>query len=179
MDLLLQSAIGLLRIWRIELLLGVMVLLVVVILLLVVRISGRLPADGFSVLGGHLAGFDQRLHYLEEAVRNEADRSRQEAAGNARSIREELRGAVRDSGDSLLMRMAENAGMQKNQLDSFSKQLMDMTRLHEETPGGILQAGRRTSGTGLQGIGRDAEPGRGGRRLEKGAHERQDPRHMG
>ncbi|MDP4856209.1 MAG: DNA recombination protein RmuC, partial [Desulfobacterales bacterium] len=132
MDLLLQSAIGLLRIWRIELLLGVMVLVLLVVLLLVIRVSGRLPADGFSVLRGHLAGVDQRLHYLEEAVRNEATRSRQEAAGNARSIREELRGAVRDSGDSLLMRMAENAGMQKNQLDSFSKQLMDMTRLHEE-----------------------------------------------
>jgi DNA recombination protein RmuC len=132
MDLLLQSAIGLLRIWRIELLLGVMVLVIVAILLLVIRVSGRLPADGFSVLRGHLAGVDQRLHYLEEAVRNEATRSRQEAAGNARSIREELRGAVRDSGDSLLMRMVENAGMQKNQLDSFSKQLMDMTRLHEE-----------------------------------------------
>jgi DNA recombination protein RmuC len=28
--------------------------------------------------------------------------------------------------------MAENAGMQKDQLDSFSKQLVDMTRLHEE-----------------------------------------------
>ncbi|MGA8281286.1 MAG: DNA recombination protein RmuC [Desulfobacterales bacterium] len=132
MDLLFQSAIGLLRIWRIELLLGVMVLALLVVLLLVIRVSGRLPADGFSVLRGHLTGVDQRLHYLEEAVRNEATRSRQEAAGNARSIREELRGAVRDSGDSLLMRMAENAGMQKNQLDSFSKQLMDMTRLHEE-----------------------------------------------
>ncbi|MFY9706300.1 MAG: DNA recombination protein RmuC [Desulfobacterales bacterium] len=132
MDLLLQSAIGLLRIWRIELLLGVMVLVLLLVLLLAIRVSERLPADGFSVLRGHLAGVDQRLHYLEEAVRNEATRSRQEAAGNARSIREELRGAVRDSGDSLLMRMAENAGMQKNQLDSFSRQLMDMTRLHEE-----------------------------------------------
>ena len=132
MDLLLQSAIGLLRIWRIELLLVVILLVLVVIMLLAIRMSRRLPADGFSVLRERLGGSDQRLHHLEEAVRDEADRSRQEAAGNARLIREELRGAVRDSGDSLLMRMAENAGMQKNQLDSFSRQLMDMTRLHEE-----------------------------------------------
>ena len=140
MDPLIQSVISLLRIWRIELLLGVMVLLVVVILLVVVRISGRLPANGFSVLRERLAGSDQRLNHLEEAVRDEADRSRQEAAGNARLIREELRGAVRDSGDSLLMRMAENAGMQKNQLDSFSKQLMDMTRLHEEKFEGLRRS---------------------------------------
>ncbi|MGD8270721.1 MAG: DNA recombination protein RmuC [Desulfobacterales bacterium] len=132
MDPLLQSVISLLRIWRIELLLVVIVLVLVVIMLLVIRMSGRLPAGGFSVLRECLAGSDQRLHHLEEVVGNEADRSRQEAAGNARLIREELRGALRDSGDSLLMRMAENAGMQKNQLDSFSKQLMDMTRLHEE-----------------------------------------------
>lgn len=132
MDLLLQSAIGLLRIWRIELLLGVMVLVLVAILLRVIRMSGRLPAGGFSVLREHLAGSDQRLHHLEGAVRDEATRSRQEAAGNARLIREELRGALRETGDSLLMRLAENAGMQKNLLDSFSKQLMDMTRLHEE-----------------------------------------------
>jgi DNA recombination protein RmuC len=132
MDLLLQSAIGLLRIWRIELLLVVIILVLVVIMLLAIRMSARLPADGFSDLRERLVGSDQRLHHLEEAVRDEADRSRQEAAGNARLIREELRGAVRDSGDSLLMRMAENAGMQKNQLDSFAKQLVDMTRLHEE-----------------------------------------------
>ena len=132
MDLLLQSAIGLLRIWRIELLLVVILLSLVVIMLLAIRMSGRLPADGFSVLRERLAGSDQRLHHLEEAVRDEADRSRQEAAGNARLIREELRGAVRESGDSLLMRMAENVGMQKDQLDSFSKQLVDTTRLHEE-----------------------------------------------
>jgi len=115
-------------------------LVLVVILLLVIRISGRLPAGGFSVLRERLVGSDQRLHHLEEAVRDEADRSRQEAAGNARLIREELRGAVRDSGDSLLMRMAENAGMQKDQLDSFSKQLVDMTRLHEEKFEALISA---------------------------------------
>jgi hypothetical protein len=50
MDLLLQSAIGLLRIWRIELLLVVILLVLVVIMLLAIRMSGRLPADGFSAL---------------------------------------------------------------------------------------------------------------------------------
>ncbi|MFZ0131158.1 MAG: DNA recombination protein RmuC [Desulfobacterales bacterium] len=132
MDLLLQSVIGLLHTWRIELLLGVMALVLVVILLLVVRLAGRLPAGGISALLERQAGADQRLQRLEEAFRDEAARGRQEAAGRARMMREELRGAVRDSGESLLRRLAENAGAQKNQLDSFSKHLLDMTRLNEE-----------------------------------------------
>lgn len=132
MDLSLQAAIGLLGAWRVEFLLGAALLVLAVTLLLAVRISGRLPADGFAVLRERLAGSDQRLQHLEEALRDEAARSRQEAAGNARLIREELRGAVRDSGESLRMRLMENAGMQKDQLDSFSRHLIDMTRLHEE-----------------------------------------------
>ena len=37
-----------------------------------------------------------------------------------------------DSSDSLLRRMTENAGMQKDQLDSFSKQLSELTKRNEE-----------------------------------------------
>ena len=58
MDLSLQAAIGLLGAWRVEFLLGVALLVLAVILLLAVRISGRLPADGFAVLRERLAGSD-------------------------------------------------------------------------------------------------------------------------
>lgn len=60
------------------------------------------------------------------------DRNRQETAGSARQARGELSKSLKDSSDSLLQRMTENAGMQKGQLDSFSKQLGDMTKLNEE-----------------------------------------------
>ena len=50
----------------------------------------------------------------------------------AKLAREELSWSVKDSSDSLLKRMTENAGMQKDQLDSFSKQLGELTKLNEE-----------------------------------------------
>jgi DNA recombination protein RmuC len=47
-------------------------------------------------------------------------------------VREELRGSLKDAGDSMQKRMVEIAGMQRDQLDSFAKQLVGMTQLNEE-----------------------------------------------
>lgn len=65
-------------------------------------------------------------------VKEEIALNREETARNSKDAREELSRYLKDSSDSLLKRMTENAGMQKDQLDSFSKLLGDMTKLHEE-----------------------------------------------
>ncbi|MEA3416894.1 MAG: DNA recombination protein RmuC [Thermodesulfobacteriota bacterium] len=65
-------------------------------------------------------------------VKEEIALNRDETARNSKDVREELSRYLKDSSDSLLKRMTENAGMQKDQLDSFSKLLGDMTKLHEE-----------------------------------------------
>jgi DNA recombination protein RmuC len=65
-------------------------------------------------------------------VKEEIALNREETARNSKDVREELSRYLKDSSDSLLKRMTENAGMQKDQLDSFSKLLGDMTKLHEE-----------------------------------------------
>ncbi len=65
-------------------------------------------------------------------VKEEIALNRGETARNSKDVREELSRYLKDSSDSLLKRMTENAGMQKDQLDSFSKLLGDMTKLHEE-----------------------------------------------
>ncbi|RZB31842.1 MAG: DNA recombination protein RmuC [Desulfobacteraceae bacterium Eth-SRB1] len=65
-------------------------------------------------------------------VKEEIALNREETARNSKNAREELGRYLKDSSDSLLKRMTENAGMQKDQLDSFSKLLGDMTKLHEE-----------------------------------------------
>jgi DNA recombination protein RmuC len=132
MERVIHAAFGSLYTWRVELLLGVTVVLLLAILLLVISVSKRLPAGGFSALGEALADGDRRLLDLRATVRDEADRGRWAADGHARLMREELRGAVRDFGESLLGRLAENAGMQRDQLDSFSNQLVALARLNEE-----------------------------------------------
>jgi len=65
-------------------------------------------------------------------VKEEIALNREETARNSKDVREELGRYLKNSSDSLLKRMTENAGMQKDQLDSFSKLLGDMTKLHEE-----------------------------------------------
>ena len=58
-------------------------------------------------------------------------RNREETALSAMRAREELGQSLRNTADSLLKRISESAGMQKDQLDSFSRQLADMTKLNE------------------------------------------------
>ena len=58
-------------------------------------------------------------------------RSRQESAFADRQAREEMRAALGHLTDSILNRMTQIARLQKDQLDSFSRQLADLTRLNE------------------------------------------------
>ncbi len=126
MDPVIESTLALLRAWRVELLLVAMSLVLLTLFFLVIRLFSRLPVDAFPFLGNRLSGFEQRLHHIDGIIRDELTRDRQEASASARELREELRVAVKDSGDALLRRVTENAGMQKDQLDSFSKQTMEL-----------------------------------------------------
>jgi len=132
MDPVIQSVLELFRTWRIELLLFALSFMLLSVFVLMIRLSNRLPAGSISFLGNRVAGFEQRLQHMEGAVKDELTRDRQQASTSARELREELRLALKDSDDALLRRMTENAGMQKDQLDSFSKQIMELTRLQEE-----------------------------------------------
>lgn len=89
---------------------------------------------------------ENKQERLEHVVKDEITRNRQETTHNAQLARQELTTVLKFSGDSLQQRMAENVRVQKDQLDSFSKQLMAMTRLNEEK----FEAMRRTLETQLR-----------------------------
>jgi len=80
--------------------------------------------DSFSLLA-------TRMDHSERGIKDEISRNREETALNAMRAREELGQSLRNTADSLLKRISESAGMQKDQLDSFSRQLADMTKLNE------------------------------------------------
>ncbi len=93
----------------------------------------------FSRLLKKISGFDQELQNLEKnqqrtesIVKEEIAKNRTETSQNNQLSRQEMSNSLKSFGDSLLSRMAEIAGLQKNQLDTFSKQLSTQTRTNEE-----------------------------------------------
>ena len=115
-----------------EILLIILLLISVGSVLLLIFLYRRKPENELLKLSEQLAELEGRYVQIERLIKDEADRSRTEGTQNARQSREELSRTLTVSSDSLLKRMTENAGMQKNQLDSFSRQFMDLTKLNEE-----------------------------------------------
>ena len=107
-------------------------LLSIWLLVLLVILIKRKPDETVTKLKESLSSLENRHQQTELVIRDEISRNREETAGGAKIAREELSKSLTDFSDSLLKRMTENAGMQKGQLDSFSKQLGDMTKLNEK-----------------------------------------------
>jgi DNA recombination protein RmuC len=68
----------------------------------------------------------------DSIVREELARSRDEAVKSAREAREELSGSFKSFGDSVSRRMSEVAGLQKNQLETFTLALNRLTDSNEQ-----------------------------------------------
>ncbi len=79
-----------------------------------------------------LASLVNRHEHTERFIKDEISRNREESSYNAKLDREELGRSLLNSSDALLKRITEHAAMQKDMLDSFSKQLSDLTRINEE-----------------------------------------------
>ena len=81
-------------------------------------------------LGARSAALDRRFEQLERTaernertLREELAKSREEAGGTARHLREELAASMKGLGDTLAQTSGQSAAAQKEQLDSFQKQL--------------------------------------------------------
>jgi len=107
-------------------------LLCIVSLALLVVLLYRVsrPADS-SGLEMRIDSLERMLERQERLFREELARSRDEALVSARQGREENAVSVTAFGDSLLKRMAELAGLQKDQLDIFAGQLKNLTASNE------------------------------------------------
>lgn len=116
------------------------VLLTICLLVLMLILFKRRIDKALRPLTDRFSSLEDRHDRTEQRIRSEIARNREETALSARQARKELSRSLLDSSDALLRRMTENAGMQKGLLDSFSKQLGDMTQLNEEK----LEAMRRT-----------------------------------
>jgi DNA recombination protein RmuC len=101
-------------------------------LIVVIVTLKRLTGQNESVaIASRLDALERLLDRQERAVREELARSREEALQSARQGREENAAAVSAFGDSLLKRMSEIAGLQKDQLEIFAGQLKNLTTSNE------------------------------------------------
>jgi DNA recombination protein RmuC len=107
-------------------------LILLLMWLLFYRVFRKQKPEEFTELQHQLNRIDGRLETLLTAFKEENSQNRNESAQHARMNREEVGKGLRDMTHGLLQRMTENAGMQKDQLDSFARQLVALTRLNEE-----------------------------------------------
>jgi len=137
--------------YALELILGFFILALLTALALLIALIRRKPEDVIAGLQDNFTALAIKQQRLEGVIKDEITSNRQETAQSARQARQELGATLKLSSDSLLQRLAENIQVQKNQLDSFSKQLMAMTKLNEEK----LEAMRKTMETQLQALQED------------------------
>jgi DNA recombination protein RmuC len=122
-------------------------LLLVIIGLQVAIIKGRNNTD-FSSFYLRFDALEKGQQRIELNLRNDINRNREDATVNARSLREEINKTLKTLGDSLQLQLTNIATLQKNQLDSFARQLVNL----QETNNRKLDAMRGTVEQNLQTI---------------------------
>ena len=131
-----------------ELILGFFILTVLTALVLLIVLIRRKPENAIADLQKDVIALMNTQQRLEGVLKYEITANRQETAQSARQARQELATTLKMSSDSLQQRLADNIRVQKDQLDSFSKQLMALARLNEEK----LETMRKTLETQLQSL---------------------------
>ena len=134
-----------------ELVLVFFILTVLTALALLIVLIRRKPEVVIAGLQDNFTALANKQQRLEGVIKEEIALNRQETAQNARQARQELGASLKLSSDSLQQRLAENIRVQKDQLDSFSKQLMALARLNEEK----LETMRKTLETQLRSLQED------------------------
>jgi len=137
--------------YALELAVGFAVLLVLAALILLIALIRRKPEDIVAILHDRFVVLGSKQERLENVVKEEITLNRQETANSARQARQELGHSLKLSSDAIQQRLLENIRMQKDQLDSFSKQLIAMAKLNEEK----IEAMRKTMETQLRSLQED------------------------
>jgi DNA recombination protein RmuC len=105
----------------------VLVIFIVLTIIFLHRKGGRL-----SEMESKLLVIKEEQRRIENAVREEISKNRQESSINAKEGRQEMAVYLKSFEDSILSRMTEISGLQKNQLDIFSAELSKLTQLNDQ-----------------------------------------------
>lgn len=100
-------------------------------LLCILIFNGRRGTAESSSILARIDSFEKQFERQERFLRDELARGRDETLSVIRQSREEMTGSITILGDSLLKRMSDIAGLQKNQLELFASQLKELTASNE------------------------------------------------
>ena len=115
----------------------VIVGLLVVAALLLLLLLRKVSQTDLSFLLLRLDSFEKAQERTERVVREEVAHNREEFGKATREQRQELTGAFKTFGDSVVQRMMDVAKMQKGQLDAFSQQLASFAKANSLQLDGI------------------------------------------
>lgn len=101
----------------------------VVLLVLLIFYAKRGKQENFEA---HFTSLEKSYERTERMIKEEMINSREESNNSAKQLREEISNSIKRLGDSLLERMTQIAGFQKDQLDIFSNQLAKLTQTNEQ-----------------------------------------------
>lgn len=97
----------------------------VLLVIILINLSGNRDKQKFIDL-------ESRLAELSDNVKGEFKLNRSEINSNIRDSRQEMNQYLTNFGDSVNKRITEIAGLQKNQLDTFSSHLVNLTKINED-----------------------------------------------
>lgn len=113
------------------LLIGLIILVGIAIILLIILLT-RASQTPFVQFENKFVSLEKNLERNERLVNSEISKNREESNSNARQVREELNHSVHSFNESILVRMAEIANLQRNQLDIFATQLGSLTKTNDQ-----------------------------------------------
>ena len=137
--------------YHIEIYLLCAVMLCIAAVILLILLIRRKPIVVIEALKEQLLVLQDRQDHLETILKDEMSRNRIEYAASDRQAREEISGGLKNFGDSMLSRLSEHTRIQGDHLETFAKNLVQMTRLNEQKMEGM----RRTIESRLQAIQQD------------------------
>lgn len=102
------------------------------VIVLVVLLTRKPNRDVPHGLMSQLAVIERAQDKLESALRDEVAKGREEASKSARLAREELMNSLYAFSKNTLSAVGEMSSQHKNLLDSFAKQLTELTQMNEQ-----------------------------------------------
>ncbi|MCA9400836.1 MAG: DNA recombination protein RmuC [Candidatus Omnitrophica bacterium] len=115
------------------LILDILILIVsLLILVLIYRTSMSLSSNDKGQFKEVFKDLEEDLSKLEKSLDDQAYRNREELSRNIQRFREEQIKNLNAFNEAILSRMTDVATLQKNQLDSFAKQLSQLTQMNEK-----------------------------------------------
>ncbi|MCK5086561.1 MAG: DNA recombination protein RmuC, partial [Melioribacteraceae bacterium] len=108
----------------------VLIVSVIIVLILILRkLYSQKPDEAEAAISKSI---DEKFLQLENRIKDEFTRNREEYARQSKSHREEISGSIKLFGDQLFNRMSDISKMQKSQLDIFANQLTKLTESNEQ-----------------------------------------------